>query len=375
LLYKSTSFKQEVTLGVDSGSKTVGLSATTKNKEVFASEVVLRNDIVKLLATKRQNRRTRRNRLRYRKPRFNNRTKSKKKGWLAPSIRHKIDTHLTAISKVCEILPINKIIVETASFDTQKLKNDKIKGYDYQQGDQLGFWNVREYILFRDGHKCQHCKGKSKDNILNVHHIESRKTGGDSPNNLVTLCETCHNAYHKGKIELKIKRGSSYKDAAFMGIMRWSFYSKLKDIYKPLGVELENTYGYITKNKRIENNLPKEHSIDAYCIAGNLEAKLLDNVLIQKKIRQHNRQIHKAKIQKDGKRKLNQAPYIVKGFRLFDKVKFKGRECFITGRRKTGYFALKTIDYTKVHNSAKSKDLKLVKARGSFITQNIERSR
>jgi hypothetical protein len=375
LLYKSTSFKQEVTLGVDSGSKTVGLSATTKKKEVFASEVVLRNDIVKLLATKRQNRRTRRNRLRYRKPRFNNRTKSKKKGWLAPSIRHKIDTHLTAISKVCEILPINKIIVETASFDTQKLKNDKIKGYDYQQGDQLGFWNVREYILFRDGHKCQHCKGKSKDNILNVHHIESRKTGGDSPNNLVTLCETCHNAYHKGKIELKIKRGSSYKDAAFMGIMRWSFYSKLKDIYKPLGVELENTYGYITKNKRIENNLPKEHSIDAYCIAGNLEAKLLDNVLIQKKIRQHNRQIHKAKIQKDGKRKLNQAPYIVKGFRLFDKVKFKGRECFITGRRKTGYFALKTIDYTKVHNSAKSKDLKLVKARGSFITQNIERSR
>lgn len=79
LLYQSTSFKQEVTLGVDSGSKVVGLSATTKKKEVFASEVVLRNDIVKFLATKRQNRRTRRNRLRYRKPRFNNRVKSKKK--------------------------------------------------------------------------------------------------------------------------------------------------------------------------------------------------------------------------------------------------------------------------------------------------------
>jgi N6-L-threonylcarbamoyladenine synthase len=81
------------------------------------------------------------------------------------------------------------------------------------------------------------------------------------------------------------------------------------------------------------------------------------------------------KIQKGGKRKLNQAPYIVKRFRLLDKVKFKGQECFITGRRRTGYFALKAVDYTKVHNSAKSKDLKLVKARGSFITQNIERSR
>ena len=374
LLYKSTTFKQKVTLGVDSGSKVVWLSATTKKKEVYASEVILRNDIVKLLATKRQNRRTKRNRLRYRKPRFSNRTKSKKKGWLAPSIQHKIDTHLTVISKVCEILPINKIIVETASFDTQKLKNDKVEGYDYQNGDQLGFFNVREYVLFRDHHKCQHCKGKSKDKILNVHHIESRKTGGDSPNNLVTLCNTCHDDYHKGKIDLKIKRGKSYKDATFMGIMRWSFYNQLKETYLPLGIEIQNTYGYLTKSKRIENNLPKEQCIDAYCIAGNLEAKLLNNILIQKKIRHHNRKIHKAKIQKGGKRKRNQSSYLVKGFRLFDKVNYKGQKCFITGRRATGYFALKTIDYTKVHNSAKSKDLQLVKARGSFITQNIERS-
>jgi hypothetical protein len=375
LLYKSTKFKQKVTLGVDSGSKTIGLSATTKKKELFASEVTLRNDIVKLLSVKNQNRRTKRNRLRYRKPRFNNRTKSKKKGWLAPSIRHKIDTHLTAISKICEILPINKIIVETASFDTQKLKNDKIKGYDYQQGDQLGFWNVREYILFRDGHKCQHCKGKSKDDILNVHHIESRQTGGDSPSNLVTLCNTCHDDYHKGKIDLKIKRGKSYRDATFMGIMRWAFYNQLKEIYLPLGVGVKNTYGYLTKNTRIKNDLPKKHCIDAYCIAGNLEAKLMDKVLIQKKIRRHNRKIHKAKIQKGGKRKRNQSPYFVKGFRLFDKVKYKEQECFITGRRATGYFALKTIDYTKVHDSAKSKDLQLIEARGSFITQYIERSR
>ncbi len=373
LLYQSTIFKQEIILGVDSGSKVVGLSATTKKKEVFVSEVTLRNDIVNLLSTKRQNRRTKRNRLRYRKPRFNNRVKSKKKGWLAPSIQHKIETHLTVISNIYKILPISKIIVETASFDTQKLKDDKITGYDYQKGDQLGFWNVREYVLFRDNHTCQQCKGKSRDNILNVHHIESRKTGGDSPNNLVTLCESCHTAYHKGKIQLKIKRGASYRDSTFMGIMRWSFYNKLKEIYLPLGIEVKNTYGYLTKNKRIENNLAKEHSVDAYCITGNLEAKLLDNILIQKKIRQHNRQIHKANIQKGGKLKLNQAPYLVKGFRLFDKVKYKGQECFITGRRSSGYFALKTVEYVKVHNSAKSKDLELIEVRGSFITQYTER--
>src|SRR6266699_2908506 len=62
---------------------------------------------------------------------------------------------------------------------------------NYQQGPQLGFWNVREYVLFRDGHTCKWCLGKSGDKIFNVHHIESRKTGGDSPDNLITLCETC----------------------------------------------------------------------------------------------------------------------------------------------------------------------------------------
>ena len=140
-----------------------------------------------------------------------------------------------------------------------------------------------------------------------------------------------------------------------------------------LNIAVENTYGYLTKNKRIKSGLPKEHCIDAYCIASNLNALLLDKVLLQKKIRCHNRQIHKANMLKGGRRKLNQASYIVKGFRLFDKVSYKGQECFITGRRATGYFALKTITYTKVHDSAKSKDLRLIEVRGSFIAQNIIR--
>ena len=100
-------------------------------------------------------------------------------------------------------------MVETASFDIQKIKNTDIQGAEYQQGDQLGFWNIREYVLFRDNHTCQCCKGKSKDKILNVHHIESRKTGGNAPNNLITLCEICHTGYHKDAVQLPktVKRG------------------------------------------------------------------------------------------------------------------------------------------------------------------------
>lgn len=355
LLYATGETKQDITLGIDAGSKFIGVSATTEKQELFSAEVELRNDIVDLLSTRREFRRTRRNRLRYRKPRFLNRVYSKNKGWLAPSVENKIQTHLKITSKIHEILPISKIIIEVASFDIQKIKNPDIEGEQYQQGEQLGFWNVREYVLWRDGYKCQGKKG-CKNKILNVHHIESRKTGGNSPSNLITLCESCHKDYHAGKLKLNLKRGQSFKDAAFMGIMRWTFYNRLKEIYSNVKI----TYGYITKNTRIQNNLPKEHRIDALCISGNPNVKRLDYWYYIKQVRRHNRQIHKANILKGDKKKLNQAPYLVKGFRLFDKVKYKGQECFIFGRRSSGYFDLRKLDGTVIHRSANCKDLKLI---------------
>ena len=368
LAYDSTHYTQEITLGVDSGSKHIGLSATTKSKVLFESDVELRNDIVNLLSTRRQNRRTRRNRkTRYRQARFENRVHSKQEGWLAPSIQNKVDSHLTVIRKVHEILPITKIVVEVASFDIQKIKNPTISGTEYQQGEQLGFWNVREYVLFRDGHRCQCCKGKSKDKILNVHHIESRKTGGDAPNNLITLCETCHTGYHKGIVKLPktIHRGMSFKDAAFMGIMRWAFYNKLKGMYPNVSL----TYGYITKNTRIRNSLPKEHYIDARCISGNPKAISDGTVYYQKKVRCHNRQIHKNTILKGGIRKRNQAPYDVMGFRLFDKVKWKGQNCFIFGRRSTGRMDLRLLDGTKINASVGYKNLKVIEMRKNYLIE------
>ena len=366
LLFECENQVQDITLGIDSGSKYIGLSATTISQELYSANVELRNDIVDLLSTRRQNRRTRRNRLRYRKARFNNRISSKKEGWLAPSIRQKIDTHMRIIKDVHKILPITKIIVETASFDIQKIKNPNIQGEEYQQGEQLGFWNVREYVLFRDGYKCQHCKGKSKDNVLNVHHLESRKTGGNSPNNLITLCETCHNAYHQGKIKLKQKRGQSFRDASFMGIMRWAFYNKLKEEYQNVSM----TYGYITKNTRIKNGLPKEHYTDARCITGNPLVKPLGYFYYIKKVRCHNRQIHKAKILKGGKKKNNQAPYEVKGFRLFDKVKYQSELYYIFGRRSTGYFDIRKLDGTKVNKGSIScKKIELVEMRKTILIE------
>lgn len=365
LLHGSSGYTQPVALGVDAGSKTVGVSVTTEKKELFSAELQLRNDIVDLLSTRRELRRTRRNRLRYRQARFNNRVRTKKKGWLAPSIRHKIQTHFRIIEEVFKILPVTKIIVECASFDIQKIKNPEISGSEYQQGEQLNFYNVREYVLHRDKHKCQYCKGKSGENVLQVHHIQSRKVGGNAPNNLVTLCIVCHRDYHVGKIkDLKLKRGQSFKDATFMGVMRWAFYNQLKEIYNNVSM----TYGYITKYVRINNELDKSHRVDARCISGNPKALPLDNYYHIKKVRCHNRRIHKSNILKGGKKKNNQAPYMVKGFRLFDKVKYDGEEYFVFGRRQSGYFDIRKLDGTKVNKgSLNCKKLDLLEPRKSLL--------
>ena len=371
LLYETKEHNtQPVTLGVDAGSKHIGLSACTEKQELYAADVELRDDVSKLLSDRRERRRTRRNRLRYRKPRFQNRIRTKHKGWIAPSIEQKIGTHLTSIESVCRILPVTKIIVETAQFDVQKIRDPEIEGTGYQQGEQLGFWNVREYVLYRDRHTCQCCGGRSKDPVLNVHHIKSRKTGGNAPNNLITLCETCHKGYHAGTIKLpeNIRRGMKFDDATLMNILRGTLFERLKSIYP----DVQNTYGYLTKNTRIERKLPKEHVTDARCITGYPDIRPCGCVYYRKKVRRHNRQIHKANFIKGGRKKLNQAPYLVHGFRLYDKVRYQRQECFVYGRRMRGYFRIGLLDGTVIGTDINCRQLKLLEARSAYITERRE---
>lgn len=383
LMYESTSHTQPVEVGDDTGYKHNGLSAVAvysnnRESEVYKSELLLRTDIVDLMAARKEYRQGRRNRkTRHREPRFDNRVHSKHKGWLPTSIQNKIDSQLTELKFICSTLPVTKVTIEIASFDLQKLKADwqgleAPKGEKYQQGEQYGFWNAREYVLFRDGHQCQCCKGKSKDKILDVHHIESRKTGGDAPNNLVTLCKTCHKGYHAGTVKLpeSIKRGKSFKEATFMGIMRWAFYNRAKELLTAKGIEVHMTYGYITKNTRIRHGLEKSHCIDALCISGHPDAKQLDHYYLKKKVRCNNRQIHKLKILKGGYRKSNQAEKIVKGFKLFDVVRYQNKEYILFGRRNSGYFDIRTLIGEKVNNGSISyKKLKYIRHSSSMLTE------
>lgn len=383
LLYGSSGYKQPIILGVDAGSKTIGLSAATESKELFAAEVTPRNDVVDLLSSRRELRRARRNRTtRYRPARFDNRIHAKHKGWLPPSVEVKIQEHITAIKRVCALLPVSKVVVETAEFDLQLLKavenGDTVpQGEDYQKGEMLGSYNVRQYVLFRDGYTCQCCGSHGKGVKLHVHHLESRKTGGNAPDNHITLCDDCHKKFHKGIItdaKLKKRRRKSTRDAAFMGIMRDTLIQHLR---KELDIPVWETRGYVTKYTRKELlKLPKSHVNDALAIAagrhgGNVGMyhifRRADRIYSIRPVRHHNRMLHKCKILKGGIRKSNQAATYVKGFRLYDKVLYQGDECFVWGRRTSGYFMLKKLDGTMVKDGVSYKNIKLLERGSNYL--------
>ncbi|MBV9228570.1 MAG: HNH endonuclease [Chloroflexi bacterium] len=365
LLYGSSGYKQEVALGVDAGTHHIGISATTSRSVLFEAEAKPRTDLQEVLATRQQFRRARRSRkTRYRQPRFLNRKKSD--GWLAPSVQHKVDAHVKTINLVHKLLKVGRTTIEVAQFDIQKIRHPEIEGKQYQQGPQLGFWNVREYVLARDYHACQWCHGKSKDKVLNVHHIESRKTGGDRPDNLVTLCETCHDLIHRTHQEHKIKRnGDGFRDATQMGMIRWAVFEQVKALFPHVHL----TYGYITKHTRITHELEKSHLIDARCISGNPLAQTDGTWHMVKMVRRNNRQLHKATIRRGGKRQRNIAPKYVHGYRLFDAVRYQDQTCFVFGRRSTGYFDLRTLDGTKISASVSSKKLTMVQKASALLVE------
>ena len=334
LTYDTGEYVQPVTLGVDPGYKNVGLSAITDKKELFSAEAKIRTDIPKLLATRKMYRKYRRYRkTRYRKARFNNRVRTKPKGWLPPSVQNRIAVHIKLINLVRSVLPVDSIKIETAQFDIQKINNPEIEGKEYQQGEQSGFWNIREYVLYRDNHKCQYCKGTSKDPVLQVHHLESRKTGGDRPANFLTLCKTCHGRYHLGEIELP-KPKAGFKASAAVNVMRKKLCQKVKELGRPV----TETYGYQTKSSRIAQGLSKTHTNDAFVIAGG-KGQVRCRGYRFRQVRKQSRKLYRG-IRSHIRQK---ADRILFGFKWGDKVRYKGCEYFIKSRRTRGYFCLSGI--------------------------------
>ena len=375
LTYDSTKFIQPITLGVDTGSVHVGLSASTQKEELFAAESKLRSkDIKKLLEAKSAACGLRRYYLWYRPARFNNRKSSKKKGWFPPSIRHRIESHKRLVEMILKFLPISDIRIEVASFDTQKMENPDISGEEYQNGESKGFYNIKSYVRVRDKNTCQQCK--SKDHI-EVHHIQHKEDGGsDRPNNLVCLCHDCHYAHHHKGLVLKNfknvdrKKGKTLADAAAMNVFKYFLVDELREMFPNIPVRI--TYGYITWWNRVKYGIKKSHASDAFVITKNFNAKPLDCVYKGIQVRRHNRKIHKDKILKGGIKKNHQAKHFIRGFALNDRVRFNGIECFVHGRRSSGYFVLTDIDGNKVSETTFYSKLKRIKYERSMIFKLVK---
>ena len=371
LLRDSTHHLQAVTLGVDAGSKHVGLCATTETKELYSAQVELRDDVSELLTARRGFRSARRGRKHnwYRPARWANRANEEGNAALPPSVRHKADSHIRAVRFVCGILPVRKIVVEIGKFDSQKLKNPDIEGEQYQQGRLAGWENLKAYAKWRDGGKCRACgKSKRKDGVrLEVHHVIRRADGGtDVPENVVTLCEECHKAHHRGERKLKLRRPPMHKGEAHMNAMRNSIMRE----FHSFGVVVRFTYGYATAMARREHGMEKSHDTDAYCIAGNFCAERNGyNRYLHRFVRRHNRSLHKVTILKGGYRKANQAPKYVFGFRLFDMVSYKGIQCFVFARRSKGSFDIRTLGGKKISAGVSYRRLKPLAKSTTMLTE------
>ena len=360
LLYDSTNHTQSLTLGVDTGSGTLGTAVSDDNGNIiYMSKVIVRNDITDKMKQRSRYRRNRRNRkTRYRKTRFLNRKNSIKTDRFSPTMISKFHSHTKEIEYIKSILPITQLVLETAQFDTHLMKNpllalDTVKHWGYQKGINYGFENTKAMVLNRDNYTCQYCKGKHKDSKLEVHHIIFRSQGGsDEESNLITLCNTCHTNLHNGKINLKLKgkKKGTLKYATQMNSIRCQLLKRY-----PNAIE---TFGMVTKANRLAIGIPKDHHLDACVIAsGTKPITIKTNLLYLKK------SVSKGDYQQSKGIRSEQPITTGKicGFRKFDKVKYFGKEYFIKGRMSTGYAILMDIEGNKIDFSHMLKGYKTPK--------------
>ncbi len=345
LLDMEGGYTQPLEAGVDLGTAHVGMSVVGKIKEVFAGEFKLRTDISGLLTDRRMYRRNRRHRkCRYRQPRFLNR---KRQDELAPSVRAKVDETLKVMELVSRILPVTHWTIEIGNFDPHKLVNPDVAGEDYQRGEQYGFENVRAYVLWRDKHTCQACKGQSGDKILTVHHIRSCAEGGSNrPANLITLCHMCHHKHHTGQ-SLKLKAPGSVRDATQLNVVKAYVMRATTHLNRSA------TFGHITNAKRVALGLPKSHLHDAFVIAGGQTQARASVTYLGVFARCQNRKLFKG-----ARSHIRNTIPIAKGFKRGDRVCLAdGRAGFVFGLRSSGYFDVRRLDGTVISHSVGYKTL------------------
>lgn len=297
LVDRTDGYTQPIEYKCDTGYQNIGISICSDTKEFVNEQRDLLKDEVKRHSDSRKYRRTRRNRLRYRKARWNNRKGMISEDGFAPSIRNKREVHVRLYEEYYKVFPITKAVFEMGQFDTQVLKAVEAGlpvpvGTDYQKGEQYGYATLREAVFARDNYTCICCsKSAIKDGVkLRIHHIGY--LSGDRSNrmaNLGSVCEKCHTSKnHKpgGKLYNLKPKLKTFKGATFMTMVRYSMVKQLKAATPD--VDINVTYGAATKLARKDLNVKKTHSNDAYCM-GEFHPKHRSDFKHYRKCRRNNR--------------------------------------------------------------------------------------
>lgn len=266
---------QPLLVKLDPGSKNTGMALVRDTEDGIAVlnlfEIIHRGrQISEALTARRAMRRRRRGNLRYRAPRFLNRG-NKAKGWIAPSLQHRVDTTMAWVKRLQRWAPVVAISTELVRFDMQAMENPEISGVEYQQGTLDGY-EVREYLLEKWGRKCAYCD--VKDVPLQAEHIHAKTNGGSNRvSNLTLACQPCNQK--KGSLDVRdfvkdkarlarilAQTKRPLKDAAAVNTTRWALFNVLKST----GLPVEAGTGGRTKWNRTRMGIPKTHALDAVCV-------------------------------------------------------------------------------------------------------------
>jgi 5-methylcytosine-specific restriction endonuclease McrA len=417
LLYETTEYVPvEATVGVDPGATVTSAAAEHHRPDsdaceiAYAKEILMRTDVSAQVGRRAAARRSRRNRkTRHRKPRFHNRPKSRcsicgknrtpklwkkvkrKNGnsckWVStgrasvcrkclherkgekgehdaeivlnPTLRNRTETVVREVEKLLKVMPVRKVRVEMAAFDTQKMANPEIQGAEYQHGTLFGY-EVKEYLLLRYGRRCVYCKGRSGDPVLEVDHVIPKRRGGsDRVSNLVIACRTCNldkgsrtaGEYGFPEVEKEAARFRAFRHSALAQSYKWALWRELSELCRRYGAELEATFGYRTKARRLELGLPKAQVVDAMVIAARGRGfSLPAEYLVERRLKAR-LPFHRFSNENKKGRTCVRTPADrdVFGFRLWDRVSFAGESGeravgYITGLRERGQFEVSDLE-------------------------------
>ncbi|MFF4006202.1 RNA-guided endonuclease IscB [Streptomyces sp. NPDC001717] len=266
-----------VELGIDPGSKCTGIAVFTakdgERRGLYAVELAHRGAVIRDKLTARASyRRGRRSRnLRHRAPRFSNRTRPK--GRLAPSLRHRVETTMSWASRLARWAPVRAVHVERVAFDTHAMSNGgPLQGAEYQHGTLHGT-EVREYLLAKWGRTCAYCGITGVP--LNIDHIHPRSRGGsDRISNLCTACVPCNEKKSNQPVEdflnnaprqlarILAQAKAPLQGAAAVNATRWALWHALVAEFP---VVRAASGGRTTWNRQ-RTGMPRTHTLDALCV-------------------------------------------------------------------------------------------------------------